>query len=140
MTGSASVRALVADLGPLPSAIRAGLAREFRSAGQVALAAARRNAAWSSRIPAAITVRVSTTPSGAGITLRVDSARAPHARPYEGIGGNGGTFKHPVYGGPAWVSQGVRPFLTPAVRAVRDEVVEAAAAAVDRAARAALFT
>lgn len=141
MTDSASVRALVADLGVLPGAIRAGLRQEFRQAGKVALDRARQNASWSSRIPAAISLRVSTSATGAGIALRVDSSRAPHARPYEGFGASrGGTFRHPVFGGPAWATQGVRPFLLPAVRQVAPEVVAAAEAAVARAARTARFT
>lgn len=136
-----TIRALVGELGELPSAVRANLRREFRVIGEGALRKARDNASWSTRIPSAISVRVSTSGSRAGIYLRVDSARAPHARPYEGIGGRGATFRHPVFGDrDVWVAQATRPFLVPAVQSVRSDALAAAERAVQNAARAARFT
>jgi hypothetical protein len=87
-----------------------------------------RRASWSSRIPAAIGMRVRF--SAATVQIRVDSRRAPHARPYEGLSSRGGSFRHPVYGHTdRWVSQSARPFFFPAIdghrKAVRDAVERA---------------
>lgn len=87
-----------------------------------------RRASWSSRIPPAITTRVRF--ASASVQLRVNSKRAPHARPYEGLSSRGGSFRHPVYGHrDRWVSQSARPFFFPAVdghrKAVRDAVERA---------------
>lgn len=132
------IRALVGSLGDMPAEVRANLRKELRVVGQSALSKARSNASWSSRIPPAISVRVSTRGDKAGVYLRVDAARAPHARPYEGIGSRGATFRHPVFGDrDAWVTQATRPYLVPAVQAVRDEALRAAEQAVLNAARAA---
>lgn len=93
-----------------------------------------RRASWSTRIPGAIGVRVAF--GQARTTIRVDAKRAPHARPYEGVG-RGASFRHPVYGNyDVWVSQGVRPFFFPAVRdhrkATRDAVERAVYEALPR--------
>lgn len=133
------IRALVGELGDLPTAVRANLRREFVGVGDAALASARGNASWSSRIPGAISVRASASQARSGVFLRVDASRAPHARPYEGLS-RGGSFRHPVYGTDRWVSQSVRPFLVPAVRAVRADAIQAAEAAVARACRAVRLT
>jgi hypothetical protein len=77
---------------------------------------AKANASWSRRIPGAITMRTSYSGSRAGVYIRVNSAQAPHARPYEGVEGNP-AFRHPVYGGDKWVTQATRPFVAPAIRA-----------------------
>lgn len=93
-----------------------------------------RRASWSSRIPGAIGVRVAF--GQARTTIRVNAGRAPHARPYEGVG-RGNTFRHPVYGDyDVWVTQGTRPFFFPAVRdhrkATRDAVERAVYNALPR--------
>ena len=138
---SQGLRTLVADLGKMDPALRADLRKRFRAIGQVVLDDARRRASWSSRIPAATSLRTSTMASSAGIMLRVNAARAPHARPYEGIDSRGGSFRHPVFGNrDVWVAQQHRPFLFPAAQAHRAEVTEAAIEAVKTAARAARFT
>ncbi len=135
------LRVLVGELGVLPTEIRRELRTGFRAAGQRALETARDNASWSSRIPGAITMRVSTSGPSTGVALRVDAARAPHARPYEGLTRGGrSTFRHPVFGTvESWVAQATRPFLRPAVQSVRDDVVQAARDAVQSAARHAGF-
>ena len=134
------LRVLVGELGVLPTEIRRELRTGFRAAGQRALETARDNASWSSRIPGAITMRVSTSGPSTGVALRVDAARAPHARPYEGLTrGERSTFRHPVFGTSARVAQATRPFLRPAVQSVRDDVVQAARDAVQSAARHAGF-
>lgn len=95
------------------------------------VAQARANASWSSRIPGAIRVAVLKR----GVDIRVNRRRAPHARPYEAIGGNA-TFRHPVHGHrDRWVSQATRPFLDPAVEQHRGKVRKALIDLVDKAAR-----
>lgn len=121
LIGSAEMRAMLHDL---PKDIQRELRPAIKKAGDVVAAQAKSNASWSSRIPGAISVRASFGARVAGATVVVSAGAAPHARPYEGSGG-GGTYRHPVYGGPAWVTAPTRPFLMPAGRAK-----EAAAAAL----------
>jgi len=128
-----SVRALAEAFGTLPAEMRAELRPRLKAAGGLVAAAARSNASWSSRIPGAIRVSTSFTSRTGGVSVRVDSQKAPHARAYEGIAGNA-TFRHPVYGGDTWVEQETRPFLAPAVNAKRAVVmaeIEAAVKAVN---------
>jgi len=129
------LRILVGELGVLPDDIRRDLRKGLREAGEAALNQARANASWSSRIPGAMSLRVYTSGPRTGVSLRVDSSKAPHARPYEGIGGRGDSFRHPVFGGDAWVSQSIRPFLAPAAAKVRAQVMAAAEQAIANAAR-----
>lgn len=136
-----ALRQLVADLGKLEPATRKELRRGMLNAGQGALQDAKARASWSSRIPGAITMGARTSGTSVGVHLRVNAARAPHARPYEGIGGRGGSFRHPVFGDrDVWVSQVRRPFLVPAVQAARADVIREVQDAVNAAARAANFT
>jgi hypothetical protein len=99
------------------------------------LADARSRASWSSRIPSAISVRGSATNENrVGVELRVSAASAPHARPFEGMG-QGGSFRHPVFGRDRWVAQATRPYAFPAVRAASDRIAPQIAAAFEDAAR-----
>lgn len=108
--------------------------RELRKAIRTGLSGIARDAkgraSWSTRIPGAITVgaRLSGSPGG---YVKVAGAKAPHGRPYEGV--TGSTFRHPVFGGPAWVTQSARPFLFPAAQAGLPAARDAIAAGVDRA-------
>lgn len=108
----------------------------FERAGRSAESDAKSRAgAWSSRIPAAISMRPNIGGDSIGVTLRASAAAAPHARPYEGMG-QGGSFRHPVFGNrERWVDQATRPFLWPAVRGRRAEITAACAAAYEDAAR-----
>lgn len=118
------------DLRQLAPEVRKELVKRMKSFLDPLANTAKQNASWSTRIPGAIAKTV----SGRKIGLRVRSAKAPHARPYEGM--SGATFRHPVFGNrSAWVPQQARPFLKPAVDANRDEFMEAAGKAVDEAAR-----
>lgn len=139
-----SIRPLVGELGAMSPAMRTELRRGFRAAGAKALARAKSNASFSSRIPAAITVRPLTGARSAGVFLRVNKERAPHARSLEGIGtaGVGGAarfFRHPVFGRDVWVDQPTRPFMVPAVLASRDDAQKAAIDAIQAAARVGRF-
>ena len=108
----------------------------LRNSASPALERARANASWSKRIPRATTISMQFPARGARVRLRVNAQRAPHARAYEGVGGD--TFRRRVYG-KAWVEQRTRPFLipaakgqVPAVRAEMRRVADEIAAAVTR--------
>lgn len=119
------------ELRGMSKEIRRETRPAIRQAAEPMVAQARANASWSSRIPKAI--KLSNTRRG--VTIRVNKAKAPHARPYEDITG-GGQFRHPVFGNRArWVSQATRPFLDPAVKAHRGKVRAALVKVVDDAAR-----
>lgn len=129
------VTQLSRDLRKMPLATRKQLRRKFEQAGQGALSDAKSRASWSHRIPAAISGKGTATADKVGYELRASSAQAPHARPYEGMGG-GGTFRHPVYGNREnWVSQATRPYLYPAVRGRMGAITAAIADAAEQAAR-----
>lgn len=82
-----------------------------------------RRAAWSSRIPAAIGMRIAF--GQAKVQIKVDSNRAPHARPYEGLS-QGRTFRAPLFGDKRyWYPRSARPFFFPAFNAGRQQVVDA---------------
>jgi hypothetical protein len=112
-----------------------GLDKDMRegvkAAGQGAVDAVRREAAWSSRIPAATRLKISFGARSAGVTVVTDARRAPEARPLN-HGEKPGTFRHPVYGHrDRWVAQPARPFFQAAgeapeiseqIRAVLDHV------------------
>lgn len=79
-----------------------------------------------------------------GVQLRISVAKAPHARPYEGISQQGSLdqFRHPVYADPdkgrkewTWVSQQTRPYAWPAVKAASDKILPAIGDAYEAAAR-----
>lgn len=132
-----SLRSLIADLGKLPPEVVKELRPRLRRAGEVVKRDAQAQASWSSRIPRAmrLTTRFASAKS-AGVFITVNEAQAPHARPYEGIGTRGTTFRHPVFGDrDVWVAQAQRPFLLPAVQRNREAVVKASGEAVDAAAR-----
>jgi hypothetical protein len=89
-----------------------------------------RRASWSDRIPGAIGVRASF--ARGAVEIRVNHHRAPHARPYEGIGTRGAGFRHPVFGhrDRKWAEQATRPFFFITVDAHRKKVIEAVEKAV----------
>jgi hypothetical protein len=133
--GSVQLSQLARDLYRMGPAGRRRLAKAFRDAGQPLEADAKSRASWSSRIPAAIKVSPMTGAGDrVGVQLRVSTANAPHARPYEGMG-QGGSFRHPVFGRDRWVSQATRPYAWPAVKAAGDRIQPAIAAAYEDAAR-----
>lgn len=119
---------------PLAAALRKGL----RSAAEPIKRQVQGNASWSSRIPGAVSIGTAFSARRTGVFLRVNAKKAPHARPFENDG-KGGTFRHPVFGTDTWVTQSARPFFFPEALRHLPEVEEAAAKAVDEAARAAGF-
>lgn len=119
------------DLRAMSKEVRREIRPALKKAAEPMVAAARANASWSSRIPRAIRVAVIKR----GVEIRVSAKRAPHARPYEGISGNG-QFRHPVFGNrDRWVPQKTRPFLDPAVKAHRNKIRPSLFAIVEEAAK-----
>lgn len=138
------VSKLSRDLHKMGPAGRKSLKSRLTGLGGPLLADARRRANWSTRIPAALSVRpiVDAARGRFGVQLRGSTAQAPHLRAYEGLSnqGNEGYFRHPVHGNEdVWVSQTTRPFAYPAVVAMGDKAQREAAAALEDAAREAGF-
>jgi hypothetical protein len=136
VSASQELAKLARDLHRMGPAGRRRLKKAFTDAGAPLQADARSRASWSSRIPGAISVRplMSDVRGMVGVQLRVSAANAPHARPYEGMG-QGGTFRHPVYGHDVWVPQATRPYAFPAVKATADKILPAIGDAYEAAAR-----
>ena len=111
------------QLASIAPAIRRNTSRAIVSEAQPIVAEGRANASWSSRIPGAITATVRYGGRSTGVLIRVNSAKAPHARPYEDVTGRG-EVRHPVWG--VW-RPGVkyaksRPFIAPAIRSAQPRV------------------
>lgn len=140
---SSEMGRLARDLHKMEASGRRHLAARFATIGQPLLATARRNAGWSSRIPAAISVKGIANQNTAriGLQLRVSARDAPHARPYEGISQQGTDryWRHPVFGHDVWVSQQARPYAMPAVLERSDDARRAVLDAYEDAARDAGF-
>lgn len=127
--------ALRRDLRRVPEELRPKVRREVKRAGDVALQRARANASWSSRIPAALAIRVRFTGNRAGVTIYARNGVAPHARPFEGITG-AGSFAHPVFGNRGvWVQQATRSYLRPAAEETAGEFRDGIQRAVNDALR-----
>jgi hypothetical protein len=115
---------LIRDLGQIPKDLQKELRPAVKKAAEVVKRDAQARSSWSTRIPGAMRVVVKLAGSGAGASVVVSAAKAPHARPYENLG-NPGTFRHPVYGNrEVWVPQAARPFLFPAAQAKADAATE----------------
>lgn len=131
---SGSFGLLVAQIRSSGGPLAHNLGLEMRRAAGPTVRTARANASWSSRIPQRISARMSQSRRHPGARIVVKTAGAPHARPYEwgNKGRRGSSFRHPVFGRDdiSWVTQQCRPYLTPAVRAHKDEYVAACDAAV----------
>jgi len=135
------VRKLINDLRKIGDGVGRNLGKEFKRAAVPVMQQARANASWSTRIPAAMSVGVSSSRRYPGAQIKVSKDQAPHARPYEfGSGRRTKSFRHPVYQVPGrdapWVEQATRPFIRPAVRAKGKEFIKACDRAVDETARA----
>lgn len=132
------VRKLINDLRKIGDGVGRNLGKEFKKAAGPVADQARSNASWSTRIPGAISVGVSSSRRFPGAQIKVAKGPAPHARLYEfGSGRRSASFRHPVYGNrEVWVEQATRPFIRPAIRAKGEGFIKACDAAVDQAARA----
>ena len=128
---SAQIRQASADLRAMSTEVRREVRPALQKAAEPMIRTARSNAAWSRRIPRAIKLSVLKR----GVEIRVSKRIAPHARPLEGIRGNR-TFRHPFFGNrEVWFDQKTRPFLTPAVRKHRREIVPLLAKVIEDAAK-----
>ncbi|PXY33555.1 hypothetical protein BAY59_10760 [Prauserella coralliicola] len=139
-----TIAEIIRDFGKIPLEFRQQARPGVKSAANLIVTAAKVNAAWSTRIPDAITARARLARNRQGVSIAVRRSRAPHGRAHEGVGTRGDTFRHPVFGTgdrrgahsqDTWVSQRKRPYLFPAASKHREDVVEAVADALDKAAR-----
>lgn len=132
---SEAIRQLSKDLEGIPKELRKKLRPALKAAAEPIVQDAKSRAAWSSRIPRAITLSVRFAKRDPGVSMRVRSAVAPHGRVYEGIRGNA-TFRHPTHGHrDRWVAQETRSYLAPAAEAGMDGALAATVEAVDQVAR-----
>lgn len=134
------VRQLVADLRGLAAGkvITAALRRNLRKAAEPIRQQVQANAAWSTRIPAAVAIGTAFNKSSTGVFIRVNARKAPHARPFENSGLRG-VFRHPVFASDVWVAQQSRPFFFNETDKHAFEVEVAVAEAVEIAAVSAGF-
>lgn len=132
--GKDEIRELIQEFGKLPADLRAELRPAMRKAAEKPLAAAKQNAAWSSRIPNATKVAVSFSKRYAGVAIKTSRTKAPHARANE-HGGQPGTFRHRVFGRNVWVQEKARPFLWPAAKPFLESTDELVGSVVDSIAR-----
>jgi hypothetical protein len=98
-----------------------GLEKDLREgikwAGQGAVEAVKAESSFSRKIPPATRLKISFAARGAGISVVVNAAQAPNARPIN-HGGRGGVFRHPVFGHrDRWVDQAAHPFINAAANA-----------------------
>jgi hypothetical protein len=123
------------DMRKLPPETQKAVRPALRQGGEIIAADARTRADWSSRIPGSIRVRTSFREDREKVQVVAGGPAVPHARPYEGIGTRGDTFRHPVHGNrEVWVEQDKRPFIFPAAEAHGEEVTGLIRAALDEAA------
>ncbi|MFI7042588.1 HK97 gp10 family phage protein [Microbispora rosea] len=139
MAMSADLDKLIADFRKMPLDTRRKLRTEIRRVAAPVLSQVRSNAGWSSRIPAATTIKVGYSKSKSGATIVTSARKAPHARPYE-HDGVPGTFRHPVNRPAArrrkpWVSQAARPFFYRAVSEAAPKVEDGFRELIMRVAR-----
>lgn len=128
-----SITLLAAKLGQVPVELRRELRPQLRASAAHIVDDMKNRASYSSRIPDAIGMGVSFSSRSGGITIRVNSKKAPHARVLErgNDGSRSGSFRHPVFGDmDDWVSQPTRPFFFPAIKAGRPELQKRISAAV----------
>lgn len=133
------LRQLVADMKELEGgkAQVAALRRNLKAAAEPAADQVRQNASWSTRIPAAVGVRVAFTARNVGVTVFVNRKKAPGARPIENDSAFG-SFTHPVFGHGS-TSQAAKPFFFDQIEQHLPAVERAASEAIEEAARTAGF-
>jgi len=116
---------LAAELGLVPIELRRELRPQLRAAAVHIVDDMKDRASYSTRIPNAIRMSVAFGSKTGGITIRVNSKKAPHARVLErgNDGSRTASFRHPVFGDTeTWVSQPTHPFFFPAIKTGRPEL------------------
>lgn len=137
MSGTADLRKFISTFpGKFPKDLQREIRPLMRKIGGPALAAAKRNASWSRRIPAATKLSVSLTKRGAGMKISTSRKAADHAHAFEHKG-QPGMFRHPVNKRKTvWVNQRARPFQWPAVQPITKSIDKEIGAMVDHVSRA----
>jgi len=127
---SKDLHKLYTDLKAAPGTMQVELRKGMKTAANPMVQRVKSAAGFSSRIPGAVSAKVSFAAKSAGVTVQVDARKAPEARPLE-HGGKGGTFRHPVFGNKDnWVDQKAQPFFFP--NASKDaEVIKALSDVMD---------
>jgi hypothetical protein len=116
---------LARELGMVPIELRRELRPQLRAAAVHIVDDMKDRASYSTRIPNAITMSVAFGARSGGITIRVNSKKAPHARVLErgNDASRSATFRHPVFGDTdVWVTQPTHPFFFPAIKTGRPEL------------------
>jgi len=118
------------------SAVRKEIRAAVQEAGADLVGKVRAEASWSSRIPAATTIRPNFSSRRAGITIVTNRRKAPHARPYEmgNHAGGGDTFVNGTGG-----RVHVRPFFFRAIDRADKATEKRFLDAIDKACRDAGF-
>lgn len=141
---SAETGRLAADLKRLGDGrdLKRALRRNLRRTAEPIKRRTQANASWSRRIPGAVKVVTSLSARNPAVAIRVDSNRAPHARPLEqGSKGRRNVNRHPLFGNrEVWIDQPTRPFFFRATTGAMPAVERAAIDAVHEAARKAGFS
>jgi hypothetical protein len=107
---SADLHKMYTDLKAAPGAMQVELRKGMKVAADPMVKRVKSSSSFSSRIPGAVSAKVSFSAKSAAVSVQVNSGKAPEARPLEN-GGKGGTFRHPVYGNTDnWVDQKAQPF------------------------------
>ncbi len=123
------IRAFARSCRSVDPKARAALRLGVGDAGRLVAEAAKKKAAFSSRIPSSIEVKV----MGRGMAVvTAGGDAAPEAAPLENKGKRG-QFRHPVFGHAVWVNQTAQPFLYPALLENADAAAEIIQGAVDKA-------
>lgn len=107
----------IIDLQGLPADMQKELRNGVRRAATPIAKDARSRASWSTRIPGAITLEGSRSLNAATVRLKVNSNKAPHARPWEFGSGRNRNLRYRLFGQDVWFEKPTRAFLFPAVRA-----------------------
>lgn len=123
------------DLDKMPNQIRRQIRPVLRRSAQEPLAAVRRSASWSSRIPGATRIAVGFSKRRPGVSLTVNKNKAPHARAYENQGREG-RFRSPVFGNrKKWIYHKARPFFFRSVQPWLNKVDADVGEVVDKVSR-----
>lgn len=125
---SKDLHQMYADLKNVEGNLRVELRKGIKAAAQPMVDRVKSSAGWSSRIPGAVSAKVSFSAKNASVSVQVNPKKAPEAAPLEN-GGKGGTFRHPVFGNTdVWVDQKAQAFFY--TNAVKDADIEKAIGAV----------
>jgi hypothetical protein len=137
---SGELEDVIRSVREIPGDASREMGKTMRRSAKKVVDEARSRASWSTRIPGALSARVTRASARPGVEITGKVARAPHMRVYEGFIGRGkkATFRAPHFGDrERWYTHKTRPFIVPAVAATagqfRADVSDAAIEAYKRA-------